>query len=240
MLKRERLLVAASLFVVAALAAATTARLALDMRWMVLGDAGWDAPYFAAMFLMWLVMMIAMMLPSAAPAILTFAALPATGGATTSAFFSAGYLAAWAGFSLVATTAQWLLAEGGWLASPMMIRATPTLAAVLFIVAGLYQLTPLKRACLSGCRSPVSFLLGRFRSGSSGAFRMGLEHGAACVGCCWGLMALLFTVGAMNLLWVAALAAWVLAEKLLPARWRIVEAGALAMIAAGVLILLRA
>ena len=240
MLKRERLLVAASLFIVAALAATMTARLALDMRWMVLGDAGWDAPYFIAMFLMWLVMMIAMMLPSAAPAILTFAALPATGGVGTSAFFSAGYLTAWAGFSLMATTAQWLMAEGGWLASPMMIRATPTLAAVLFIVAGLYQLTPLKRACLSGCRSPLSFLLGRFRSGAWGAFRMGLEHGAACVGCCWGLMALLVTAGAMNLLWVAALAAWVLAEKLLPARWRIVETGALAMIVAGVFILLRA
>jgi predicted metal-binding membrane protein len=239
LLKHERLVVAGSLVLVTALAAVVTVRLALDMRWMIVGDAGWDVSYFIAMFLMWLVMMVAMMVPSAAPMILAFTALPRQGRVGISAVFAAGYLTCWAAFSLTATAAQWALAQAGLLASPMMIRATPTLAAALFVGAGLYQFTPLKHACLGHCRSPLSFLVGHWRPGRAGAYRMGLDHGAYCVGCCWALMALLFAVGAMNLLWVAAIAAYVLAEKLLPAGFPIARAGAVAMIATGVFLLTR-
>jgi predicted metal-binding membrane protein len=236
-LKRDRLLVAGALALVVGLAWLITARLALDMRWMMLGPAGWTAGYFAAMFAMWLVMMIGMMLPSAAPAILLFAALQGRSRVSGAGLFTAGYLACWAGFSLLATLAQWGLAEAGWLASPMMIRATPMLAAALFVAAAIYQLTPAKRACLRSCRSPAAFLTARRRTGTLGPFIMGLEHGAYCVGCCWGLMALLFAVGAMNLLWVAAVAAFVLAEKLLPGGEHIGRAGAIAMIGAAVWLL---
>jgi predicted metal-binding membrane protein len=232
-LKRDRLIVAASLGLIAALSWAVTARLALDMSWMALGTSGWTAGYFTAMFLMWVVMMVAMMVPSAAPTILLYAALQRDARLRGTALFTAGYLAAWTAFSLAATIAQWGLAALGQLASPMMIRATPWLGAALLFAAGAYQLTPWKHACLGKCRSPAAFLVGRWKPGGSGAFLMGIEHGAYCAGCCWALMALLFVAGAMNLLWVAALAVFVLAEKLFPAGVLIARASALLMVAAG-------
>lgn len=238
--KRERVIVAAVLLLVAALSWAVTARLAIDMKWMMLGGGGWNAAYFCAMCLMWVVMMVAMMLPSAAPAILLFAALERRSGLRGTALFTAGYLACWGAFSFIATLAQWALNKVGLLASPMMIRATPTLAALLFVLAGVYQLTPLKNACLRQCRSPAAFLAERRRSGRFGVWVMGLEHGAYCAGCCWALMALLFAFGVMNLLWVAALAALVLAEKLFPAGVLVGRVGAVGMIGAGVLLLWRA
>jgi predicted metal-binding membrane protein len=97
-----------------------------------------------------------------------------------------------------------------------MIRATPFVGGLLLIAAGVYQLTPLKRACLARCQSPLGFVLSQWREGPGGAVVMGLRHGAFCVGCCWLLMALLFVAGVMNLFWVAAIAAFVLAEKLVP------------------------
>lgn len=232
-LKRDRLIVAASLGLIAALCWVVTARLALDMSWMVLGTSGWTAGYFTAMFLMWVVMMVAMMVPSAAPAILLYAVLQRDARLRGTALFTAGYLAIWTAFSLVATIAQWGLAELGQLASPMMIRATPWLGGALLFAAGVYQLTPWKHACLGKCRSPAAFLVGSWKPGGLGAFLMGIEHGAYCAGCCWALMALLFVAGAMNLLWVAALAVFVLAEKLLPAGVLIARASALLMVAAG-------
>ncbi|MDQ6683963.1 MAG: DUF2182 domain-containing protein [Pseudomonadota bacterium] len=238
-LKRERVIVAAALLLVAVLSWTVTARLAIDMKWMMLDAAGWNAAYFCAMCLMWVVMMVAMMLPSAAPAILLFAALERRAGLGGTALFTAGYLACWGAFSLIATLAQWALNEAGLLASPMMIRATPTLAALLFVLAGVYQLTPLKNACLRQCRSPAAFLVERRRSGRFGALVMGLEHGAYCAGCCWALMALLFAFGVMNLLWVALLAAFVFAEKLFPAGARVARVGAMAMMVVGALLLWR-
>jgi predicted metal-binding membrane protein len=173
------------------------------------------------LLVMWWIMMIGMMLPSAAPMILTFATVNARRRARAkpgvpTALFAAGYLLAWGGFSIAATLAQWGL-ESAALVSPMAMSVTSTrLGGVLFLAAGLYQLTPLKHACLVACRSPFDFVVNRWRDGALGALRMGAEHGLSCLGCCWVLMALLFVFGAMNLVWVAVLAIAVLVEKLLP------------------------
>jgi predicted metal-binding membrane protein len=180
----------------------------------------WTAGYFVLMFLMWAVMMVGMMLPSAAPMILLYdrvrerqeakgASLAGTG------VFALGYLAAWALFSLAAVIAQWALEQAA-LLSPMMVSASPWLGGGLLIAAGIYQWTPLKNACLVHCRAPITFLAHHWQPGRAGAFRMGLHHGLYCVGCCWVLMALLFVFGVMNLLWIAALAIFVLLEKILP------------------------
>jgi len=186
-----------------------------DMRAM--GHAGPEgAPGIATVFLMWAVMMVAMMLPSAAPTILLFAALMrarSTAAALPEAgIFAGAYVVVWVGFSVVATAAHWMLDRGG-LVSPAMRSTSGVLGGGLLIAAGVYQLTPLKDACLSRCRSPIQFLTRHWRPGPAGALRVGLLHGAYCVGCCWALMGLLFVAGAMNLLWVAAIAVFVLMEK---------------------------
>jgi predicted metal-binding membrane protein len=132
----------------------------------------------------------------------------------TSLFVSA-YLVAWASFSTIAVGLQWGL-ENAALLSPMLVSASAVLGGMLLLAAGIYQLTPLKRACLKHCRSPLQFILTHWRSGASGAFRMGIQHGAYCVGCCWVLMGLLFFGGIMNLYWIIGLAAFVLLEKSIP------------------------
>ena len=175
----------------------------------------------AAMFLMWWVMMIGMMLPSALPMTLTFATVNRRRRelgtpSVRPAVFVAGYLLAWGAFSVIATAAQWAL-EHAALMSPMTRLSSPLVGGLVFVAAGLYQLTPLKHACLRRCRSPLAFVLERWHEGTAGALRMGAEHGAYCLGCCALLMALLFVGGVMNLIWAAAIAAWVLVEKLLPA-----------------------
>jgi predicted metal-binding membrane protein len=161
---------------------------------------------------MWWAMMIGMMLPSAAPMTLTFATVNRRRRElgtpyVPTAVFVAGYLLAWGAFSVAATAVQWALGH----------TASPLAGGVLFVAAGLYQLTPLKHACLRRCRSPLAFVLEHWHEGTAGALRMGAQHGVYCLGCCALLMALLFVGGAMNLAWAAAIAAWVLAEKLLPA-----------------------
>jgi predicted metal-binding membrane protein len=215
-----------------------------DMADMVmpLTDA-WTAPVFALTFAMWWVMMLGMMLPSAAPMILTFATLNRNRQAKGETFvpasvFVLGYLIAWAAFSAAATVAQWAL-DGFVLLTPMLAIGNWILAGVLLIAAGLYQFSPLKQACLRACRSPFAFVLNHWRDGWMGALRMGLAHGAYCVGCCAVLMALLFLAGAMNLLWVAALAVFVFAEKLLPGGVWIGRAGGIAMLAYGAMLLRR-
>ncbi len=127
--------------------------------------------------------------------------------------FAAGYLVAWTLFSLAATALQWALEQAA-LVSPMMVGASAWLGGGLLVAAGVYQWTPLKHACLENCRSPDAFLSRIWRKGAGGAVAMGVHHGAYCVGCCWFLMALLFVGGVMNLLWVAAIAAFVLLEKI--------------------------
>ena len=165
---------------------------------------------------MWWVMMVAMMLPSAAPVILLYGRVYRHGAQAppTSAFLG-GYLAVWLAFALLAAGLQALLEQLG-LVSAMAV-SDYWLRAGLLIAAGAYQLSPLKDACLASCRTPTDFLTRHYRPGALGALRMGLLHGAFCVGCCWLLMALLFVAGVMNLAWIAALTLLVAAEKLLPA-----------------------
>ena len=182
---------------------------------------GWGAVDFFLMFVMWAVMMVAMMTPSAAPMILTYSRVNRRHNEQRSPFlatgvFLAGYLVVWTGFSAVATLAQWELHRAA-LLSPMMVSNSPLLGGVLLIGAGVFQFTPLKRACLAHCRSPLGFFMTEWREGTRGALLMGVRHGIFCVGCCWLLMALLFVAGVMNLLWVAVIAAYVLVEKIVPA-----------------------
>ena len=182
--------------------------------------APWAADTLLPLFLMWAVMMVAMMIPSAAPMVLTFAAVQRKRREqeqpfVPTIFFLAGYLAVWTAFSLVAAVAQWVLHARA-LLSPMMASASPVLGGALLIVAGVFQWTPLKRACLGHCRSPLNFVMTGWREGARGAFLMGLKHGTYCTGCCWILMALLFVAGVMNLWWVAILTVLVLVEKAVP------------------------
>jgi len=182
--------------------------------------AVWTPAYAVLIFAMWWVMMVAMMLPSAAPMLLLFARVnrkDKSAGAplVPTALFAAGYLLGWAGFCAVAAALQWGL-ESARLLSPMLVTTNRWLGAGILIAAGLSQFTPLKAMCLRHCRTPLGFLLGNWRSGRLGALRMGLEHGAFCLGCCWFLMALLFFGGVMNLYWIAGLAVFVLLEKTVP------------------------
>jgi predicted metal-binding membrane protein len=191
--------------------------------------------------LMWAIMMAGMMLPSAAPAILLYGSMARKHrerGSTLPAVwvFALGYLAVWTAFSVGATGLQAALQAAGLLTS-MMDPASAVLSGVVLIAAGVYQWLPLKQACLQKCRAPLSFFLMRWKAGPIGAFRMGAEHGAFCVGCCWALMLLLFAVGVMNLLWVAGIAALVLIEKLLPGGRILGRAAGVALAAAGVAIL---
>ena len=197
----------------------------------------WTPAHFAMMLGMWVVMMVGMMLPAATPMILFFATFVRRSReqghrvAPVGAFV-AGYLAVWSAFASAATTLQWALDRAAML-SPHMATVSPVLGGAVLIAAGLYQWTPLKDACLGLCRSPVAFVMGRWRPGTGGAFRMGAEHGAYCVGCCWALMALLFVGGVMDLLWVAAITLAVLAEKLAPrGRW-VARATGAALVLAG-------
>ena len=171
------------------------------------------SPGWPLVVAMWWTMMIAMMVPSAAPTILLYAKVHRHSheSAPPTAAFLAGYLTCW---FVVSLFAAWLQIA---VTSPMsMAIDSPMASGTLLIAAGLYQLSPLKDACLGRCRSPAQFLTRYYRPGLWGAVRLGLLHGAYCVGCCWLLMALLFVVGVMNLLWVAALTLLVAAEKLLP------------------------
>jgi len=179
----------------------------------------WSISYAALIFLMWAIMMMAMMLPSAAPAILLAAALMRQRDGNyvcwPTGLFVLGYLVIWFSFSLVATALQWGLGRVGLLSEDMTLGGA-TLVGLLLIAAGLYQWTPLKQACLIQCRSPFEHLTKYWRKGAFGPMLAGAGHGLFCLGCCWMLMALLFVVGLMNVLWIAALALLVLIEKVLP------------------------
>ncbi len=217
-LTRERLIVVFALLIVVGLAWAYLWSGA-DMSMMM--PAVWTPGYAVLMFFMWWIMMLAMMLPSATPMILVFARANhqqlETGRArVATGIFVLGYLATWAAFSLVATLAQWALEANGLLA-PSLVSTSALLSAGILLAAGFYQLTPLKRACSRHCRSPIAFISTHWRQGAFGALRMGVVHGAYCVGCCWFLMGLLFFGGVMNLYWIAGIALFVLLEKTVPA-----------------------
>jgi predicted metal-binding membrane protein len=186
----------------------------------MMAPAVWTAGYAGIMFTMWWVMMAAMMLPSAAPILLLFARISRKEKSAGRPFiptgiFAAGYLIAWGAFSAVATGLQWAFEQLG-LLSPMMVTTSYSLGGAILLAAGVWQLTPIKGICLRHCRSPMGFFVQSWRPGRGGAFRMGLEHGSFCLGCCWFLMGLLFFGGIMNLFWIAGLAAFVLLEKTVP------------------------
>lgn len=232
LLRRERILILAGLAIVTLVAWAYLVSLAWGMErmegsglWGVAPDVimpqmqSWGAVELLLMLVMWAVMMVAMMVPSVAPMVLMFAQLN-RGRAGRRVVGSAGllllgYLLVWVGFSVAATITQWGLHRVALLSSAM-VSASPVLGGLLLVAAGIFQFTPLKQACLVRCRSPLSFLMSEWRDGRWGALRMGMKHGAYCVGCCWLLMALLFVGGVMNLLWVAGIAGFVLLEKVAP------------------------
>jgi predicted metal-binding membrane protein len=228
--KLDRALVALSILAMSALAWAYLIYLVSEMPPMAPGTVSmsmamptghaWKLPDFAAMFVMWSVMMVAMMLPSAVPMILLYENInrkrkSQDKARNSLALFVGGYLLVWFGFSVLATLLNWAFHSGGLLTS-MMGRVTPVVAGVSLIAAGTYQWTTFKYACLAHCRSPIGFLMANWHEGQRGAVRMGIHHGLYCLGCCWLLMILLFVLGVMSLLWIAALTVFVLAEKVIP------------------------
>jgi predicted metal-binding membrane protein len=243
-LKRDRWIVFAALAGITGLAWWWMAQEARGMEHgsccnMVAPDTNpWDTATLLPLFFMWSEMMVAMMIPSAAPMILTFAAVNRKRREqdrpyVPTGIFLAGYLAVWTAFSAFAALLQWFL-HAKTLLTPMMTGTSPLLGGGLFVAAGIFQFTPLKNACLRHCRSPLGFLLADWREGRTGAFVMGLKHGTYCTGCCWFLMLLLFVVGVMNVLWIAALTLFVLLEKVVPHGPRAGWAAGVGMIGWGV------
>jgi predicted metal-binding membrane protein len=246
-LRRDRFIILAGLAAVSALAWAymfyLTAQMAgMDMNMAAMSQIQpWGPTDLLLTFIMWTVMMVAMMTPSATPMVLTFAGINRQRQAkkqplVPTGIFLLGYLFVWAGFSALATTFQWGLHSAA-LLSPMMVTTSPILGGVILLAAGIFQFTPLKHACLATCRTPMGFILTEWREGRSGAFVMGFKHGRFCLGCCWFLMALLFVAGVMNLLWVAAIAALVLIEKVAPSGEWVSRVTGLLLIVLGVWIL---
>jgi predicted metal-binding membrane protein len=196
-------------------------------------DRPWTATDVVLTFMMWAVMMIGMMAPSATPVLLLVASAGRSRDERHPLLsvlgFGAGYALVWIGFSAEAAFVQWALHDAA-LLSPSMAAVSPRLAGAILIGAGLYQLTPIKRACLTRCRSPIDFLMSNW---SGSAVRMGAHHGAYCLACCWALTAVLFAVGVMNLAWVAGLAGLVLVEKIAPRAVAISRAAGVAMMVLG-------
>jgi predicted metal-binding membrane protein len=239
--RRSVTLVAASVIAVTAICWLWIVPMALDMygamtgpsAWMMTSE--WDARHTVLLWSMWAVMMAAMMLPSAMPVLLLYGMVvrrrnDAPKAALHVYAMMSGYLLVWALFSVGATVVQRILSQR-LLLNPMMELASPSAAAVVLLIAGVYQLTPFKWTCLRTCRSPLSFVTRAWHAGLSGAVRMGVEHGIFCLGCCWALMLLLFAGGVMNLWVIAALTLVVMIEKLAPFGRQISRATGIVLIA---------
>lgn len=243
---RQRMLILGALLALAALAwalllwqlRAMDGAMAMEGSGAANLTQGMNAPLFLAM---WVVMMVAMMFPTAAPMILTFARIAAGKQQRQQPFaptwvFVAGYLVLWAGFGviayLLAVGAERLAERSRWL-----ITHGPQAGGVVLVLAGLYQLSPLKTVCLGKCRSPLAFILQSWRDGYGGAFRMGLAHGLYCLGCCWLLFVLLFPLGIMNLAAMALITVLIFAEKSWRIGQRVAQLAAVALIAYGLLVL---
>jgi len=205
------------------------------------GAVVWSLRDAGLIFAMWTVMMAAMMLPSAGPMIEMHERIArgeSAGRSGRTWLFAAGYLIAWTGFGAAITVAQYPLERSRIIVDTM--RMGPFAAGLLLIATGIYQITPLKQACLTKCRTPLGFFMTQWRPGDRGALLMGLHHGVFCVACCWLLMALMFVGGAMNLTWAAALTVFVLLEK--ATRWggAFSRASGVLMVASGLaLVILR-
>ena len=209
---RARLGLVALLFALAALGWWWTAQRMQGMDegpWTGLGTLGW--------FLgVWVVMMAAMMFPSVSPAVALYAQVMRERSRISPLLFAAGYLTTWAGAGVLA----FLLLSGDWLTGNVFAwdRAGRWVAGVTLLVAAVYEVTPLKDVCLGKCRSPLGLMVGSWRGGRTGAIRMGMRNGAWCVGCCWALMASLFALGVMSVVWMAFVAGLIALEKTLPRR----------------------
>ena len=227
-LKRDRVIVLSGLVGITILAWLYTISLSRDMTHAAAGHAAIMHPRVSPLgaadlmllFVMWVVMMIAMMVPTATQMVLTFAAIERKNAdgrnpMRRTAIFLLGYVVAWSLYAALATLGQWGLQSAA-LVSPIGVSESALFGGVLLIAAGIFQWTPLKYACLARCRSPFVFLMTEWRPGDRGALRMGWRHGIYCVVCCWALMALMFVLGMMNILWLAALTAFVLLEKAAP------------------------
>jgi predicted metal-binding membrane protein len=202
-------------------------------------DATWSLSEIIAVWLMWTVMMGAMMLPSAIPMLVVHRRVAARKDPTTKnahRWFLLGYLVGWTLFSVAAAVAQWGFQEVEILSHMLRLR-NPVVAGSIFIAAGFFQFTPIKATCLQKCRTPIGFLLTEWRSGRTGALRMGLSHGKYCIGCCWALMMVLFVGGVMSLTTIATLASIVLLEKLMPRGDLIAKLGGFILILCGVFLL---
>jgi predicted metal-binding membrane protein len=246
-LRRDRVIVAVGIAALVAIAWGYVlggAGIDMTMADMPMEPIPWSASYAAVVFGMWWVMMVAMMVPSATPMVLLFTAIKRKQERVNNAvleawLFLGGYLVVWAGFSLVATMVQWGLERVG-LLSQVMANNSTALVGLILLAAGIYQLTPIKRACLRYCESPLLFLSQYWQPGATGALRMGLRHGSYCVGCCWFLMALLFVSGIMNLAWIAGIALYVAFEKLMPNRRWLSRAAGIGLILSAALVFARA
>jgi predicted metal-binding membrane protein len=227
-LKRDRAVVLVGMVIISGLAWAYTvyrSQIGVNTGGMGMSMPNlqpWSAIDFVTMFVMWAVMMVAMMVPTAAPMILVFARVNRTRREQSRPYvptgiFLLGYVLTWSGFAALATLANWGLHTGGLLSSMMGASTSTILGGILLLAAGIFQWSPLKYSCLTQCRTPLGFIMTEWREGAGGALKMGLRHGLYCLGCCWVLMALLFVLGIMNLLWIAALAGFVLLEKVAPA-----------------------
>jgi predicted metal-binding membrane protein len=261
--RRDRAIVSIALIILTLLAWLYVLRLAADMEMGGMDMTGtrmvstgirmvmtsrlqaWSGAEFAFIFLMWSVMMVAMMLPSATPIVLLYARVGRMAAVDGEPFaptgwFAAGYLLVWFGFAFAATSAQWGL-ERAALLTPMMESASNAVGGILLIMAGLYQWSPLKDTCLAQCQAPLLFIqrYGGFRRNVLGALEIGVRHGAYCVGCCWALMTLLFVGGVMNVLWIAAIAALVLVEKVVVGGRFVSRAAGAGLIIAGVCLLVQ-
>ncbi len=188
------------------------------LMWMPPSQGEWMLKDFFLLFIMWSVMMIAMMTPSILPMVMLFTVLNSkkkknNQSSASSLILLAGYLVSWVLFSLVITFPQYAMHKSG-LLNPMMEPTHAYLGSAILILAGIYQFTPFKDACLSVCQSPLSFLMNNWKDGNFGAFLIGYKHGFYCIGCCWFLMMTLFALGVMNILWVVVLTLFVMLEKL--------------------------
>jgi predicted metal-binding membrane protein len=199
---------------------------------------GMSAPLF---LLFWIVMMVAMMFPTAAPMILMFARVHAGKRQISQPFvptwvFVAAYLVIWTVFGTAAYIAALGLEQAA-RESPWLMDNARRVGGAIVILAGLYQLSPLKHACLTKCRTPLGFIMTAWKDGWGGAFRMGLEHGTYCLGCCWLLFVILFPLGIMNVAAMAAITLLIFAEKSLPLGERVSRVAAVALVAFGALML---
>lgn len=251
--RRDRVLIGSCIVLITALAWAylvylnrqMTSSLEADATMAAMGmvmNTPWSARDVFFAFVMWTVMMVGMMTASATPVLLLFAGTQnqrAERGVPLSVLmFGLGYFAIWLGFSAGMAVAQGALHQAGLLSS-MTVASSPRLAGAILLAAGVYQLTPAKRRCLTHCQSPLGFLMSRWREGAGGALRMGLQHGAYCLGCCWALMGVLFVVGVMNLAWVAVLSVFVLVERIGPAGAWVSRVGGAVLIVLGLILVSR-